>query len=123
MKRWIYVLLPAVALGGLIFWRLQKKEQEALAQTQQRAARTKAPIVVSISPVVRRDSVSTFEASGSLEAPFNVIWSAKAPGRIEFLQVREGDHVKEDQVLVRLDPSDVEAEVARQPALVAEARS
>src|SRR4051794_32046146 len=102
MKRWIYTLLPILALGGLVAWRLQKKEQEALAQTQQRAARTKAPVVVSISPVTRRDIVSSFEGSGTLEAPFNVKLSAKTPGRIEYLQVREGDRVKAGQVIVRL---------------------
>jgi HlyD family secretion protein len=83
----------------------------------------KAPTVVSATPVSRRDVVATFEASGSIEAPFNVKLSAKSPGRIEFLQVREGDRVQAGQVLVRLDSSDIEAEVAREKALLSETQS
>src|SRR5260221_9171182 len=123
MKRLIIILVPVVALGGLIAWRLQRKQQDALAQTAQRTARSKAPTVVSVAPVVRRDVVETFETSGTIESPFNVKLSAKSPGRIEYLQVREGDRVQAGQALVRLDSSDIEAEVARNQALLAESRS
>jgi len=51
----------------------------------------------------------------------NVKISSKISGRINYLQVHEGDRVRRGQVLVRLDASEIEAEVRRQQAAVAEA--
>jgi HlyD family secretion protein len=122
MKRWLYVLIPLLALGGLIGWRLKVKRAEAAAQTKMREARTKAPPVVAVVPAVVRDIVHTFEGIGSVEAPFNVNIAPKVTGRIDFLMVREGDHVKRGQVLVRIDPSELQAQVNQQQAAVAEAQ-
>ena len=43
-------------------------------------------------------------------------------GRIDFLQAREGDRVTQGEVLVRNDPSTVEAQVREQQASLAEAQ-
>src|SRR4051794_25638747 len=105
MKRWIYVMLPLLLMAGLIIWRIQEKKVAAAAQSQQRAARMKAPAVVSVAPAKVRDVTQKFDAVGTVEAPFNVKIAAKATGRIDFLQVQEGDRVTQGQVLVRIDPS------------------
>jgi HlyD family secretion protein len=122
MKRWLCVLLPLAMMGGLIFWRLNEKKVAAAAQSQQRAARMKAPPVVSVARAQVRDVAQTFDAVGTVEAPFNVKIAAQATGRIDFLQVREGDRVQRGQVLVRIDPSEIEAQVRQQQAALAEAR-
>ncbi|MFX8289561.1 biotin/lipoyl-binding protein, partial [Acinetobacter baumannii] len=56
-------------------------------------------------------------------APFRVQLSPRTAGRIEFLQVREGDAVHKGEVLVRIDPSAAEATVAQQRSNLAEAES
>src|SRR5437764_1333977 len=101
MKRWILVLVPLLLLGVLIGWRVHEKTVAVAAQNQMRAARTKAPPVVSVAAVQVRDIVSTFESVGGVESSFNVNLGAKVTGRIEFLQVRAGDRVSRGQVLVR----------------------
>src|SRR5947209_1262477 len=123
MKRWIMVLVPLVVLGLLIGWRLQAKSKDAAAQTQMRTARMKAPPVVAVAAAQVRDIVPTFESVGSVEAPFNVKIASKAAGRIDYLQAREGDRVTRGEVLARVDPSEIEAQVRQQQAAVSEAES
>jgi RND family efflux transporter MFP subunit len=123
MKRWIFVIISLGILGGLIVWRLGQKKSDALAQTQQREARTKAAPLVTVSPATVRDVVNAFENAGGVEAPFNVKLSPKVTGRIEYLVAREGDKVTAGQMLVRIDPTEVEAEVRQREADLAAAQS
>src|SRR6266571_1958144 len=123
MKRWILVLVPLLVLGWLIGWRVNEKTAEVAAQNKMRAARMKAPTVVAVAAARVRDIAPTFESVGGVEAPFNVKIACKTTGRIDYLQVREGDRVTQGEVLVRIDPSEIEAQVRQQQAAVAEAES
>ncbi len=123
MKRWIPVFIVLAGLGGWFGWRVKQKQGEAIEQVQQKERRQKAPALVGITEVALRDMVQDIEAVGTVESPSNVQVAAKIAGRIMYLQVREGDPVKRGQVLVRLDPSQLEAQVRQQEATVAEARS
>src|SRR5437899_4401739 len=120
MKRWLLVLVPLLVLGWLIGWRVHEKTVQAAAQTQMRAARMKAVPVVAVAAARVRDIVPTFESVGSVEAPFNVKIASKVTGRIDYLQVREGDRVVRGQVLVRIDPAEIEAQVRQQQASLSE---
>ncbi len=62
------------------------------------------------------------EANGTIEAT-EVEVSSKLPGRIAQLLVKEGDLVKPDQVIAKLDTSEIEAEVAQQQAALARAEA
>ncbi len=122
MKRFVIVLAPLLALGLLIAWRLNAKQQETDAQAKQRQARMKAPAMVSVVPAQVRDIVETFESIGSVESPANVKLSPRISGQIDFLQVHEGDHVTQGQVLLRINPVDLESQVHQQQAALAEAQ-
>ena len=122
MKRRFYILIPFLALILLIGWRLGEKRAEFSAQQEQRAARMKSPPSVVVSPVMVRDIVHTYEATGTVEAPLNVNIASKVTGRIESLPFREGDKIRKGQALVRIDPSEVEANVQQQMAALAEAQ-
>lgn len=122
MKRWICIVIPLIVLSLLIGWRLSEKRAEGEAQNEMRSKRMNAPLVVTLSPVVRRDVAHTFEATGTVEAPLNVKIAPKVSGRIESLELHEGDRVKRGQVLVKIDPSEVEANVQQQVASLAEAQ-
>ena len=84
--------------------------------------RVKSPAVVSVTPATVRDIVQTYETVGSIEAPNTAKIAAKVTGRIEYLEVREGAVVTEGQVLVRIDPAEVEAQVGAARSAVSEAR-
>jgi len=122
VKRWILAFILLLLVGSPIVWRLAQRRSEVAAQTEQRSARMKSALPVTLSPVEVRDLTRVFNATGSVEAPLNVKIAAKVTGRIEFLQVREGDRVRKGQVLVRIDPSEVEASVQQQQASLAEAQ-
>jgi HlyD family secretion protein len=123
MKRILSILIPVVVLGALIWWRLDQKRTADAALAQQRAAKASAVPQVAVAIAERRDIETTFEATGTLEAPRNVKISPKVSGRINFLEVHEGDAVRRGQVLVRIDDSQVEAEVRQQVANLSEAQS
>ncbi len=122
MKRRLRVILPVLFLGLLIVWRLGQNRAENADQSQQRAMKMKSAAVAALAEVEVRDLVSTFEATGSVEAPLSVKIAPKITGRIEMLNVQEGDRIKKGQVLVRIDSSEVEANVQQQMANVAEAQ-
>jgi RND family efflux transporter MFP subunit len=123
MKRWILILIPVVVLGVLIANRFRAVKKDAAAQAQQRAARSSMLPVVSVTPAEGREFVQSYEAVGTVESQFTVPITPKVTGRILYVEAREGDRVTPGQVLVRIDPSEVEADVRREEAALAEARS
>jgi HlyD family secretion protein len=116
------VLVPVIVLGLLVAWRLSVKKAEQAALLKQRVARTQAAPKVSTAPVELRDITNVFEATGTLESPLTVKISPKVTGRIIFLQVHEGDRVGRGQVLVRIDNTEVEANVRQAQAALSEAQ-
>jgi len=138
MGKWVFWLLLVLALGGLIAWRVvQEKAPEAggprpgMAGQQGPGAAGaggpgggmgRGPASVELTAIQYRDIEKTFQATGTVESMQNVKISPKVSGRIDFLQVREGDRVRRGQVLVRIDQSQVQAEVRQQQANVAEAK-
>ncbi|GAB4464945.1 MAG: hypothetical protein OHK0029_35260 [Armatimonadaceae bacterium] len=117
------VLLPLVALGILIGWRINQKNAEAAEQAASREARGKAPVPVQAVPVVRDTLQVTFTATGTLEAPLAVEIAPRISGRLVYLQLREGDRIEQGQVLARLDTAEIDAEVRRKEAAVAQAKA
>nr|CAA9261955.1 hypothetical protein AVDCRST_MAG63-2471 [uncultured Armatimonadetes bacterium] len=123
MKRWVYILFSVVVLASLIGWRLSQKRAEAAKSEAAGNAMRNAPALVETAALKRQDIVKTFEAVGSVEAPLAVDVTPKVTGRILYLGVREGDRVTAGQVLVNIDPAEVQAEVLQRRAALAGARS
>lgn len=73
--------------------------------------------------VTQRDLVATITATGSVRARRQVNISSDVMGRVIELTVEEGDEVEQGQVLLRLDPSQTEAAVARARASLAQAEA
>ena len=78
---------------------------------------------VRLEAVEHRTLVATVTASGQIEPTRKVDISADITGRIISLPVEEGDWVEAGQLLVRIDPSQYEAGVARSQASVASAQA
>lgn len=79
--------------------------------------------MVRVEEVAPRDLVSTVRASGWIRPRRAVDVQADIMGRVTQLNVEEGDAVVRDEVLLRIDPSQYEAAVARARAAVSEARA
>lgn len=115
-------MIPILVLFGLIGWRLSINKQEKVTQEKTAQARKSALPNVNVAPAVTRDIVHTYEGIATVDAPYNVRIASKVTGLLTYLQVREGDTVKVNQVVARIDPSEIEAQVRAQQAAVAEAQ-
>ncbi len=123
MKRWLPALIALLALAGLITWRLRQKSAADAAQAETTKKRLTAAPMVSLATAATGDIIHTFAGVGSVESPFNVKLAPKITGRVEYLEVREGAKVARGQVLARIDPSEVNAQVRQAQSAVAEAEA
>lgn len=78
---------------------------------------------VRIEEVEHRDLVATVTASGQIEPTRSVDIAADITGRIIHIPVEEGDQVERGDLLIRIDPSQYEAAVARARATLASAEA
>ena len=121
MKAWMWFVLIVVALAALVGWRLKSNSgEEGQVAGRARGARTAVVQVALAGPATIKD---TIEAVGSLESPNVVQLSPRTSGRIEFLQVREGDSVRAGQMLAQIDPAEADAQVVQAQANLAQAQS
>src|SRR5687768_16694274 len=84
------------------------------------ASRKDSGVAVRLEPVKERDLVALVSASGWIRPHKKVDVQADIMGRIVQLNVAEGDEVTRGQVLLRIDPTQYEAAVARARASVSE---
>jgi len=123
MRRRLAIIIPAILLAVLVVWRLGVNQRDKSAQLQAASARKKAPANVQVATAQVRDIVHLFQGVAEVEAPADVRIAPKVTGRLDYLQVREGDRVTRGEVLARIDPSQVQALVNQQQAAVESARS
>lgn len=127
-KGWIWAIVFGVALLALIGWRVATHGQAAGAGGAGGAggrggSASRRPPSVEVAAAKPADIIDTVAVVGNVESPQTVDLSSKITGRIELLQVREGDIVKAGQELVRIDPSDLNQQILSMAANVAEAKS
>jgi HlyD family secretion protein len=112
MKKGVKIGIGVAVLGGII------------AVSVLAAGRGEGEsVAVRMEPVTPRDLVATVTSSGWIRPFRRVDVQADIMGRIIELNVKEGDAVRRSQVLLRIDPTQYEAAVARAEATVREALS
>jgi HlyD family secretion protein len=80
-------------------------------------------VEVRLEPVATRDLVESITASGNIRARRTVSISSDVSARVSQVAIEEGDDVVAGQVLLRLDPAQLEAAVARAEAALSQAAS
>jgi HlyD family secretion protein len=88
-----------------------------------KAAQRDSGTTVRIETVGRENLVATVTASGQIQPKTSVAISADITGRIIAIPVDEGDFVQRGQLLLRIDPSLFDAQVARAEANVSSAEA
>ncbi len=78
-------------------------------------------VAVRVDPVQRRDLVATVTSSGWVRPHSAVDVQSDIMGRVVEMNVKEGDHVDDGQLLLRIDPTQYQAAVERARAAVSEA--
>jgi len=129
----IWAIIFGVALLALIGWRVSTNNKADKAAMGGGAAGggggrggaggSRGPASVEVASVKPAQIIQSVDVVGNVESPHSVDLTPKITGRIDYLQVREGDEVKAGQVLVRIDPSDLNQQIIQQQANVAEAKA
>jgi len=106
-----------ILVGALVVVVLGSAAVISLLQGRERG------IEVRLEEVARRDLVSTVTASGNIRARQAVDISADVMGRVIEMNVEEGDDVTQGEILLRIDPSQLEAAVSRAQATLSQAQA
>ncbi|MGA1205339.1 MAG: efflux RND transporter periplasmic adaptor subunit [Opitutales bacterium] len=80
-------------------------------------------IEVSVKKVTRGDITSVVTATGKVQPEVEVVISSEVPGEIIELAVKDGDFINKGDLLVRVNPDTLEAQVKQQEAALAATRA
>ncbi len=80
-------------------------------------------VEVTVGSVERGDITAVVTATGRIQPKVEVVISSEVPGEIVELPVRDGDRVERGQLLVRVNPDTLEAQVKQQEASLAAIRA
>jgi HlyD family secretion protein len=108
-KKIIIGVLIVVVLGGVAAANLTMKRSTAIA--------------VNVEKIEKRDLESIVSASGKVQPKRSVNISAETSGKVVNLQVNEGDVVKKGQLLLQIDPRNLETAVMNREASLNTQRS
>ncbi len=108
-KKWVIVVLVLLVGAAVVGANFYFRKQESVS--------------VSAETLRTRDLQSVVTASGTIQAKRFVNMSAVQMGRVTRLAVQEGDHVKEGQFLLEIDPNALRGTGQRGEAAVAGARA
>jgi RND family efflux transporter MFP subunit len=78
---------------------------------------------VQVAPTTSRLIVQRLQSVGDIQSPEVLEVSPITAGRIDYLNAREGDPVTVGEVLLKIDPSDLQGAMLQQQANLAEARA
>lgn len=108
LKKWIFISIFLIIAAALTFVGLRGG---------------KKGIEVTIKPVDRGDITAMVTATGKIQPEVEVVISSEVPGEIVELPVRDGDTVQKGDLLVRVNPDTLEAQVKQQEAALASTRA
>lgn len=103
-KKVIIIFAVIIVIGIIIFFNLQARREKS--------------IKVTLEEVKSQDITSIVSASGEVKPKKNINISAHVPGRIVKIGVEEGQRVKADDFLLKLDSTQYEANAARDRAII-----
>ena len=118
MKSWmkwtLVVVIVALLVAGALRVVSSRKEKASALQAQQASQKTQAVMALSAAdlvPVKTRVLTQTLAIAGPLKAVNAAFLKARVSGELQGLTVREGDLVKEGQVIARVDATEFQARV------------
>jgi multidrug efflux system membrane fusion protein len=114
--RLIIIFLVIAAVVGAAIWKIQKNRAETAAAPQPGGRGGGAgggPTPVLVQPVVQRTVPVYLTALGTVTAYNSVTIKSRVDGQLLSVNVREGQAVKEKQLLAQIDPRPYEAAVAQ----------
>jgi len=121
LKKTLLWGIPAAAVIALVIWRFLLLHESNSKVAGQRGGGSAAE--VQVMPASGRPITQTIQGVGDIESPQKVEVSPKSAGRIDYLAAREGDVVTSGELLLKIDPSDLQGAMLQQQANLAESRA
>ena len=116
--RTILLIVAVLAAGGGAAWYLARPETPA-----GRKGQTPPPVPVKLARAVVRDMPLRLEITGRTEAYETVTLKARIDGQVHSVSFTEGQHVRQGDVLLRLDPADFQARLNQAAANLAKSQA
>src|ERR1700730_1351011 len=107
--RWVLLAAVLVAAGTFGWQRFYGTEQAAQADNAQKAAARNAAIPVTIAPVEKADFPVLLTGLGTVQGFNTVVVRTRVDGQIHEIAFKEGDLVKQGDLLVQIDPRPFQA--------------
>jgi RND family efflux transporter MFP subunit len=114
--------IPTVALLVIVGIRLDQFEKHENQVKQRTKEAATAPVPAIIATAVPGEIIQSQQLVANIDSPFVVHLSAQTSAQIQFLNVREGDRVQKGEVLVKLDPTQLQGEILADESNLAAAR-
>ncbi len=105
LARKLGVVVLVLAAGGFGYWKLQGNKQQAADSAQKTQQAANRPIPVTVAPIVAKTMPIYLTALGTVTAYNTVTIKTRVDGQLLSVNVREGQQVRQGQVLAQIDPS------------------
>jgi HlyD family secretion protein len=122
MNKPVFFAVSAALLLALAGWGIAKRNEANEARIKAESQKKPDPVIVQTVKPRAATIDDTVSGLGSLESPYTVKLSPNVAGRIDYLNVREGDPVTKGEVLARIDPEQVEGQILQARATLAQAQ-
>jgi multidrug efflux system membrane fusion protein len=107
--RWVLLAALLVAAGAFGWQRIHGTDQTAQADNAQKAAATRNAVPVTIAPVEKADFPVLLTGLGTVQGFNTVVVRTRVDGQIDKIAFKEGDLVKQGDLLVQIDPRPFQA--------------
>ncbi len=117
--RTILLMVAVLAAGGGAAWYLGRPEAPAAG----RKVQPSPAVPVRLAPALVRDIPLRLEITGRTEAYETVTLKSRIDGQVHSVAFTEGQHVRQGEVLLRLDPADFQARLDQAAANLAKSQA
>jgi multidrug efflux system membrane fusion protein len=111
-RKWLILLIIALVVGAAV-WKIRKNTQEQAAQGQKMAAMLDRATPVQTTAVQQRTMPIYLTQLGTVTAYNTVTIKSRVDGQLIRVNVREGERVRQGQLLAEIDPAPYQAAVAQ----------
>jgi multidrug efflux system membrane fusion protein len=111
-RKWIILLVIALVIGAAI-WKIRKNTEEQTAQGQKMSAMADRPTPVQTVKVQQKTMPIYLTALGTVTAYNTVTIKSRVDGQLVRVNVREGQRVKQGELLAEIDSAPYQAALAQ----------
>ena len=113
IARKVGLVVVVAAAAGFAYWKIQGNQQEIADTATKTTQQANRAIPVTTAPVVSKTMPIFLTELGTVTAYNTVTVKSRVDGQLLSVNVQEGQHVKQGQVLAMIDPSPYNAAVAQ----------